>query len=274
MLGRLALGGAKTARAAALPIIVDATFATPALCRPLEHGANIVVHSITKWIGGHGTAIGGAIIDGGNFDWGVLNDAGDPRFPEITEPYGPFHGLKFWEEFGPNAFVMKLRSEAMRDMGAALSPHNAFLLLQGLETLNLRMAEHVKNTELLRDWLLEQEGASWVRHPEIEAEDHVKTLFPKGAGATLCFGVKGGLEGGKAFINAVSLASHLANVGDSRSLVLHPASTTHSRLTETELIAAGIGQDLIRVSVGLEDFSDIKADFSKGLKAALRAGQS
>ena len=252
----------KIANQAGVPVVVDATFATPALNRPLEHGANIVVHSITKWIGGHGTAIGGCIVDGGNFDWG------NGRFPEMTEPYAPFHGMKFWEEFGPTAFVMKIRSEAMRDLGAALSPHNAFLILQGVETLELRMKQHVSNATALRDWLLEQEGVTWVRHPEMEAEPHVAEMFPKGAGSMLCFGVTGGREGGAAFINAVSLASHLANVGDSRTLVLHPGSTTHSRLTKEAMEASGISEDLIRVSVGLEDIKDIKADFAKGLKAA------
>jgi len=181
--------------------------------------------------------------------------------------------MKFWEEFGPSAFVMKIRSEAMRDMGAALSPHNAFLILQGVETLELRMKQHVANTIELRDWLLEQEGVTWVRHPEIGdiTGDHVGEMFPKGAGSMLCFGVAGGREGGAAFINSVSLASHLANVGDSRTLVLHPGSTTHSRLSPEALEAAGIPQDLIRVSVGLEDIVDIKADFKKGIKAAVRS---
>jgi O-acetylhomoserine (thiol)-lyase len=255
---------AKIATMAGVPVVVDATFATPALNRPLEHGANIVVHSMTKWIGGHGTSIGGIIIDGGSFNWG------NGRFPEMTEPYAPFHGMKFWEEFGPTAFVMKIRSEAMRDLGAALSPHNAFLILQGVETLALRMEKHVANTAALRDWLLEQDAVSWVRHPEIDADAHVADMFPDGAGSMLCFGVKGGRAGGAAFINAVELSSHLANVGDSRTLVLHPGSTTHSRLTPEALEAAGIGEDLIRVSVGLEDIGDLIADFKKGLKAASR----
>jgi len=255
----------KVAKTMGVPVVVDATFATPALNRPLDHGANIVIHSVTKWIGGHGAAIGGCIIDGGNFDWG------NGRFPEMTEPYGPFHGMRFWEEFGPTAFVMKIRSEAMRDLGAALSPHNAFLILQGVETLGLRMQKHVANTAALRDWLSDQEGVTWVRHPELNADPHVEQMFPKGAGAMLCFGVTGGRKGGAAFINTVSLASHLANVGDSRTLVLHPGSTTHSRLTATAMEAAGISEDLIRVSVGLEDIKDIKVDFAKGLKAALRA---
>jgi len=263
----------KIANAAGVPVVIDATFATPALNRPLEHGANIVVHSITKWIGGHGAAIGGCIIDGGNFDWGILDAKGGGRFPEMTEPYAPFHGMKFWEEFGPTAFVMKIRSEAMRDLGAALSPHNAFLILQGVETLELRMQKHVANTAALRDWLAEQEGVTWLRHPELNAEPHVVELFPDGAGAMLCFGVTGGRKGGAAFINAVSLATHLANVGDSRTLVLHPGSTTHSRLTKEAMEAAGISEDLIRVSVGLEDIKDIKADFATGLKAAMRAAR-
>lgn len=258
----------KVANAAGVPVVVDATFATPTLNRPLEHGANIVVHSITKWIGGHGAAIGGAIIDGGNFDWGKSG-----RFPEITEPYAPFHGMKFWEEFGPTAFVMKIRSEAMRDLGAALSPHNAFLILQGVETLDLRMRKHVSNTLKLRDWLLQQDAVTWVRHPEMDAPAHVAEMFPDGAGAMLVFGVAGGREGGAAFINNVSLATHLANVGDSRTLVLHPGSTTHSRLTKDAMEAAGISEDLIRVSVGIEDIKDIQADFAKGLKAASRAAK-
>ena len=258
---------AKIANAEGVPVVVDATFATPALNRPLEHGANIVVHSITKWIGGHGAAIGGVIIDGGNFDWG------NGRFPEMTEPYAPFHGMKFWEEFGPTAFVMKIRSEAMRDLGAALSPHNAFLILQGVETLELRMEKHVSNTLALRDWLNTQKGVTWVRHPENEKEPFIQEMFPKGAGSMLCFGVVGGREGGAAFINSVTLASHLANVGDSRTLVLHPGSTTHSRLTKEAMESAGISEDLIRVSVGLEDIKDIQADFAKGLKAAIRATQ-
>jgi O-acetylhomoserine (thiol)-lyase len=261
---------AKVTQAVGVPIVIDATFATPALNRPLEHGANIVVHSITKWIGGHGTSVGGCIIDGGNFNWGVNGKDGKDRFPELTEPYAPFHGMKFWEEFGPTAFVMKIRSEAMRDLGAALSPHNAFLILQGVETLELRMKKHVGNTIALRDWLSEQKGVSWVRHPDLSNEPHVAEMFPSGAGSMLCFGVAGGRAGGAAFINTVKLASHLANVGDSRTLVLHPGSTTHSRLTKEAMEAAGISEDLIRVSVGLEDIDDIKADFAKGLKAASR----
>ena len=253
-----------------VPVVVDATFSTPALCRPIEHGANIVVHSATKWIGGHGAAIGGAIIDGGNFDWG------NGRFPEMTEPFAPYHGMRFWEEFGPNCFAMKVRSESMRDLGPSMAPQNAFLILQGVETLALRMAKHVENTQALRDWLLEQEAVSWVNHPDLDSNDSsdvAKVLFPDGAGSMLCFGVIGGRAGGAAFINSVQLSSHLANVGDSRTLVLHPGSTTHSRLNKDALEASGISEDLIRVSVGIEDIKDIIGDFSKGLKAAARAAK-
>ena len=258
---------AKIANEMGVPVVVDATFATPALNRPIEYGANIVVHSVTKWIGGHGAAIGGVIVDGGNFDWG------NGRYPEMTEPFAPYHGMRFWEEFGPNCFAMKVRSEAMRDLGPAMAPQNAFLILQGVETLSLRMKQHVENTTALRDWLLEQEAVTWVNHPELESNassEIAAILFPDGAGAMLCFGVVGGPAGGAAFINSVGLSSHLANVGDSRTLVLHPGSTTHSRLDKKALEAAGISEDLIRVSVGLEDLKDITSDFAKGLKAAQR----
>lgn len=254
-----------------VPLVVDATFATPSLCRPLEHGADIVVHSLTKWIGGHGTAIGGAIVDGGKFDW-----AASGRFSTLTEPYEPFHGINFWEEFGPAALTMRIRAEAMRDFGAAMSPHNAFLLLQGIETLNLRMKQHVENAKQLTEWLQQQENVAWVNHPDLESNPthNVATeLFPKGAGSMLCFGVKGGRACGAAFIDALQLSSNLANVGDARTLVLHPASTTHSRLDDEAMLKAGIGPDMIRVSVGIESIRDICADFALGLKAANKAWQ-
>ncbi|WP_261840807.1 O-acetylhomoserine aminocarboxypropyltransferase [Aliamphritea ceti] len=254
-----------------VPLVVDATFATPSLCRPLEHGADIVVHSLTKWIGGHGTAIGGAIVDGGKFDW-----AASGRFSTLTEPYEPFHGINFWEEFGPAALTMRIRAEAMRDFGAAMSPHNAFLLLQGIETLNLRMKQHVENAKQLTEWLQQQENVAWVNHPDLESNPthNVATeLFPNGAGSMLCFGVKGGRACGAAFIDALQLSSNLANVGDARTLVLHPASTTHSRLDDEAMLKAGIGPDMIRVSVGIESIRDICADFALGLKAANKAWQ-
>jgi O-acetylhomoserine (thiol)-lyase len=266
-------GIGKIAHEVGIPLVVDATFATPSLCRPIDHGADIVVHSVTKWMGGHGVAIGGAIVDGGQFDW---EQSG--RFPELTEPYAPFHGIKFWEEFGPSALAMKMRAESMRDVGAAMSPHSAFLILQGIETLNLRMKQHVANAKVLLEWLQQQQAVTWTNYPDMESNPShalAQSLFPDGAGSMLCFGVVGGRAGGAAFIDSLQLASNLANVGDSRTLVLHPGSTTHSRLTVEDMEAAGISEDMIRVSVGIEDISDIKADFARGFKAAERtAGES
>ena len=258
-----------TAHDAGIPVVIDATFATPSLNRPIEHGVNVVVHSATKWMGGHGVAVGGVVVDGGNFDWEKSG-----RFPELTEPYAPFHGMKFWEEFGPSALAMKMRAESMRDLGAAMSPNNAFLILQGIETLALRMKQHVANAHDLMNWLLEQENVSWVNHPDLESNttnDVAKRLFKKGAGSMVCFGIQGGRVAGAAFIDALQLGSNLANVGDSRTLVLHPGSTTHSRLSPEQMVAAGISEDMIRVSVGIEDIKDIKADFANGLRAAKRA---
>jgi len=259
---------AEIAHGHGVPLIVDATFATPALCRPLEHGANVVIHSVTKWIGGHGVAIGGAVIDGGNFDW-----AASGRFPTMTEPFEPYHGIRFWEEFGPSALSMRIRTESMLNIGPSMSPQNAFLFLQGLETLSLRMKQHVSNAIALAKWLSEHEAVSWVNHPNLEVDathNIAGELFPKGAGSMLCFGVKGGYEAGATFIESVKLASNLANVGDARTLVLHPASTTHSRLGPEEMKAGGLGPDMIRVSVGLETLKDIQADFAMGLKAAAK----
>lgn len=256
-------------QAQALPLVVDATFATPALAKSIDLGANIVVHSLTKWIGGSGNALGGAIIDGGNFNLGSQQRS----FPTLTEDYAPFQGLNFWEEFGPAAFAMRVRAEAMRDFGAALSPQNAFLLLQGLETLSLRMAKHVENAQALAEWLTQQANVAWVNYPGFNSHPQfalAQTLMPKGAGSVLSFGIQGGLAAGLAFIDALQLATNLANVGDSRTLVLHPASTTHSRLDLLAQQAAGISADMLRVSVGLEALEDIQADFSRGLKAAAK----
>ena len=264
---------AKISHEVGIPLVVDATFATPSLCRPIEHGADVIVHSVTKWIGGHGLAVGGAIIDGGQFDWSASG-----RFPELTEPYAPFHGIKFWEEFGPSALAMKIRAESMRDVGATMSPHHAFLILQGIETLNMRMKQHVANARAMVEWLQAQDEVTWVNHPEMESSPSrhlAPVLFPDGAGSMLCFGVTGGRAGGAAFIDALQLASNLANVGDSRTLVLHPGSTTHSRLTAEDMVAAGISEDMIRVSIGIEDIKDIQNDFSRGFKAASRvAGEA
>ena len=259
----------KIAHENSLPLVVDATFATPVLCKPFEHGADVLVHSVTKWMGGHGVAVGGVIVDGGAFDWGESN-----KHPELTTPYEPFHGINFWEEVGPSALSMKIRAESMRDFGPAMSPHSAFLLLQGVETLNLRMSQHVKNAVKLAKWLLEQSAVMWVNHPNLPENptyETAKELFPNGAGSMLCFGVKGGREGGAAFINSLKLSSNLANVGDSRTLVLHPASTTHSRLDDDAMKASGTSPDLIRVSVGIESIKDIINDFKSGLKAVEKA---
>ena len=212
------------------------------------------------------------LVDGGNFDWEASG-----RFPELTEPYEPFHGIKFWEEFGPNALAMKIRAESMRDVGACMSANTAFLLLQGIETLNMRMKQHIANAKEMVAWLQSKEQVTWVNHPDLTSNPSnavARELFPNGAGSMLCFGVVGGRAGGGAFINSLQLASNLANVGDSRTLVLHPGSTTHSRLSPDAMLAAGISEDLIRVSVGIEGIKDIQADFSRGLKAAQYAAEA
>ncbi|WP_299871183.1 O-acetylhomoserine aminocarboxypropyltransferase/cysteine synthase family protein [uncultured Cocleimonas sp.] len=260
---------AKIGEEAHLPLVVDATFSTPVLQNPISQGANVVIHSLTKWIGGSGNSIGGAIVDGGNFEWGDPDK--DRQFPTVCEPYSPFHGINFYEEFGPSALSMRIRAESMRDFGSTLSPQNAFYLLQGLESLSLRMPKHVENAESLAQWLLKNEAVDWVNHPSLDShpnKDLAKKLLPDGAGSILSFGVKGGRQAGAAFMDALQLATNLANVGDSRTLVLHPGSTTHSRMDAEAMKAAGISEDLIRVSVGIESLRDIKGDFSRGLKAA------
>jgi O-acetylhomoserine (thiol)-lyase len=251
-----------------VPFMVDATFNTPYLCRCFDYGANMTIHSVTKWMGGHGAAIGGVVVDGGNFDWGATD-----KYPTITEPYAPFSGINLWEEFGPSAFVTRIRAEAMRDIGPSMSPMNAFLLLQGIETLSLRMDKHLSNTMELLDHLSNHEQVSWVNHPSLpshSSHDLAKKYLPKGAGSIVSFGVEGGREAGKAFIENVELASHLANVGDAKTLIIHPATTTHSRIDADALVAAGITEDMVRLSVGLEDVADIKADFENGFRAAKR----
>jgi len=255
-----------------IPVMVDATFNTPYLCRCFDYGVSITIHSLTKWMGGHGTAIGGVIIDGGNFDWGATD-----KYPTITEPYAPFQGIIFWEEFGPSAFATRIRAEAMRDFGATMSPMNAFLLLQGIETLSLRMDKHLSNTLALLEHLSNHQQVSWVSHPDLSSHSShelAKKYLPKGAGSIISFGVEGGRDAGKAFIENVQLASHLANVGDAKTLIIHPATTTHSRIDADALVAAGITEDMIRLSVGLEDVEDIKADFENGFRAARKFAES
>ena len=249
-----------------VPFMVDATFNTPYLCRCFDYGANMTMHSVTKWMGGHGAAIGGVVVDGGNFDWGATD-----KYPTITEPYAPFTGINLWEEFGPSAFVMRIRAEAMRDFGPSMAPFNAFLLLQGIETLSLRMDKHMSNTLEMLDFLTKHDQVSWVSHPSLPTHSShklAKKYLPKGAGSIVSFGVNGGRDAGKAFIENTELASHLANVGDAKTLVIHPATTTHSRIDAEALVAAGITEDMVRLSVGLEDIADIKADFETGFRAA------
>jgi len=260
----------KIANDAGVPLVIDATFNTPYLLKPLENGANIVIHSLTKWMGGHGVALGGAVVDGGNFDWGQ-ND----RFPTLTTPHFGFQGVNLYEEFGPAAFITRVRTEGMYNVGPCLSPTNAFHLLQGIETLGLRMERHMSNTAKMLDFLCNHEGISWVKHPTLP--DHpdyeiAKRLMPKGAGSIIACGVKGGRDAGRAFIENVQVASHLANVGDAKTLVIHPGSTTHSHLTPEAMVAAGLTDDMLRISVGLEDFDDIKADFKQALRAASKVG--
>jgi O-acetylhomoserine (thiol)-lyase len=250
-----------------VPLLIDNTFATPYLCNPLALGADLVVHSLTKWIGGHGIAIGGAVTDGGAFDWEASG-----KFPTLTEPYAGYHGLVFTEQFGPGAFLQRARAEGLRDFGACLSPQNAFYLLQGIETLPLRMERHIANTKAVLDFLSAHSAVAWIVHPTLPGHpDHAlaQKLLPRGAGSIVSFGVKGGRESGRRFIGAVKLASHLANVGDAKTLVIHPASTTHQQMDAEQLARAGVGEDMIRLSVGLEGADDIIADLAQ----ALRAGQ-
>lgn len=260
---------AKVAHEAGVPLLVDSTFATPYLCRPIEHGADLVLHSATKWLGGHGVAIGGVLVDGGRFDWEKSG-----LFPTLTEPYAGYHGIDFVEEFGPQAFIMRARAEGLRDFGACMSPTNAFHILQGVETLPVRMERHVANTEKVLDFLQRNEAVSWVIHPSLPSHpDHAlaQSLMPKGAGSMVSFGIKGGRAAGRAFIDSLRLASHLANVGDAKTLVIHPASTTHQQLDAAALKAAGIGEDMIRLSVGIEDPDDIIADLAQALRASQKA---
>ena len=260
---------AEIAHAHGVPLLIDNTFATPYLSRPIELGADIVMHSITKWIGGHGIAIGGVIVDGGHFDF-----RSSGKFPTITEPYGGYHGIVFDEEFGPSAFIMRARTEGLRDFGACLSPTNAFHLLQGVETLALRMDRHIANTAVVLEFLAGHKAVDWVVHPSLDTHpdfELAKRLLPKGAGSIVSCGIKGGRDAGRKFIEALRLASHLANVGDAKTLVIHPASTTHQQMDAAQLKAAGLGEELLRLSIGIEASSDIIDDFAQALRASQRA---
>jgi O-acetylhomoserine (thiol)-lyase len=254
---------AKIAHEAGVPLIVDNTFASPYLCRPIEHGADIVVHSTTKFIGGHGTAIGGMIVDSGKFDW-----AASDKFPQITEPSPGYHGMKFAEVFGPIAFIIKTRVEGLRDLGPCQTPMNSFLFLQGLETLPMRMERHCANAQAVAKHLESHAAVTWVQHAGLESSPYrslAKKYLPKGAGAVFTFGIKGAYEAGKKFIDSLVVFSHLANVGDAKSLVIHPSSSTHQQLSEERQAAAGVTPDMIRLSVGLEDLDDILWDLDQAL---------
>ena len=258
-------GWAQIADDAGMPLVIDNTFATPYLCRPFEHGAHLVVHSATKFIGGHGTSIGGVIVDSGRYDW----ERG--LFPGVTEPSPGYRGMRFYETFGNFAFIAKARVETMRDFGPVLSPFNAFLLLQGLETLSLRMRQHVANARALAAFLRAHPRVRFVSYPDEPGSPYfaaAQRYLPLGPGAILAFGIEGGREAGRRFIEACELCSHLANVGDAKTLVIHPASTTHRRLDDAALAAGGVTDDLIRVSVGLEDIDDIVWDVERALAAS------
>ncbi|ALG69786.1 O-acetylhomoserine aminocarboxypropyltransferase [Azospirillum thiophilum] len=281
---------AAIAHEAGIPLLIDSTFTTPYLCRPFEHGADLIMHSCTKWLGGHGTAIGGVVIDGGRFDWEASG-----KFPTLTEPYAGYHGIDFAEEYGPAAFIARARAEGLRDFGACMSPMNAFQILQGVETLPLRMKGHIHNARkivgFLEGELYSETGAgngggkggstgavAWVSYPElVDHPDHALAarLLPQGAGSIISFGIRGTGEGGsreagRRFIESLTLFSHLANVGDAKSLVIHPASTTHAQLDAEALAAAGVGEDMIRLSIGLEDCEDLIDDLKQALRAATK----
>ncbi|MBN9040999.1 MAG: O-acetylhomoserine aminocarboxypropyltransferase [Rhizobiales bacterium 62-47] len=259
---------AAIAHDAKIPLLIDNTFATPYLSRPIELGADIVMNSATKWIGGHGIAIGGVVVDGGNFDWRASG-----KFPGLTEPYAGYHGIVFDEQFGRAAFIMRARTEGLRDFGACMSPTNAFQLLQGVETLGPRMDRHLQNTAAVLEFLTANKAVDWVVHPSLQ--DHpdyelAKQLLPKGAGSIISFGIKGGRAAGKKFIESLRLISHLANVGDAKTLVIHPASTTHQQMDAAQLRASGIGEELVRLSIGIEAAQDILDDLGQALRASQR----
>ena len=262
-------GVSKLAHDNNIPLVIDNTLASPALLQPLKHGADVVVHSATKFIGGHGTSIGGVIVDGGTFDY-----PGSGRFPGFTEPDPSYHGLVFAElppELRPAMYILKCRLQYMRDLGASSAPFNTFLFLQGLQTLSLRMERHVQNAVAVAKWLEARDEVSWVTYPGLESSPwHARQqkYLPKGGGSILAFGIAGGAEAGRRFIEGLELFSHLANVGDVRSLAIHPASTTHSQLTEAEQATTGVSPDLVRLSVGIESIEDILADLEAGFRAA------
>lgn len=255
---------AAIAHAAGLPLVVDNTMASPYLCRPIDHGADIVLNSATKFLGGHGTSIGGIIVDSGRFAW---ND----KFPALTMPSPGYHGMNFSEVFGNLAFIVKARVEGLRDFGPCVSPFNAFLFLQGIETLELRMKQHSHNAQKVAEWLERHPSVAWVRYPGLKSSPYhalAQKYLPRGAGAVLTFGIKGGLDAGRKLIDAVKLFSHLANLGDAKSLIIHPASTTHQQLSDEQQLEAGVGKDLVRLSVGIENIEDILWDLDQAIAAS------
>jgi O-acetylhomoserine (thiol)-lyase len=254
---------AKIAKKAGVPLMVDNTLATPYLCKPIEHGANIVLHSLTKFMGGHGNSMGGVLVDAGNFDW-----AASGRYPLLSEPNGSYHGMKLYETFGGIAFAIACRVLGLRDLGPAIAPQNAFLILTGMETLALRMQKHCANATEVATWLSKHSKVAWVQYAGLKGDTHhalQKKYAPKGAGAVFTFGLKGGYDAGVKLVSTVKLFSHLANIGDTRSLIIHPSSTTHSQLTAEQQVKAGAGPDVVRLSVGIEDATDLIADLEQAL---------
>lgn len=256
---------AKIAHEHNIPLMIDNTFATPYLCRPIDYGADIVVHSLTKFMGGHGNSIGGIVVDSGKFPW----EKG--TFPGLNDPSPAYHGMKLRETFGPIAYIIKCRVDGLRDLGPCISPFNSFLFLQGIETLGMRMDRHVANSLAAAKFLEAHASVEWVRYPSLPSSPYhalAQKYLPKGAGAVFSFGIKGGYEAGKRFIDSLRLFSHLANVGDARSLVIHPSSTTHQQLSADQQRAAGVDPEMVRISVGLEDIEDILWDLDQGLTAS------
>ncbi len=254
---------AKVAQKAGVPLIVDNTLATPYLCQPFKHGANIIVHSLTKFMGGHGNSMGGVIIDGGNFDWSKSG-----KYPLLSEPNESYHGMKLHETFGGIAFAIAARVLGLRDLGPSIAPMNAFLILTGMETLSLRMQKHCDNAVKVAEWLSKHKNVAWVNYAGLASDKHSglqKKYAPRGAGAVFTFGLKGGYDAGVKAVSSVKLLSHLANIGDTRSLIIHPASTTHSQLSPEQLVKAGAGPDVVRLSIGIEDAEDIIADLEQAI---------
>ena len=257
---------AKIAHEAGVPLVIDNTMASPYLCRPIEHGADIVVHSATKFLGGHGTSIGGVIVDSGKFQW-------TDKFPAITQPSPGYHGMRFSEVFGNLAYIIKVRVEGLRDFGPCMSPFNSFLFIQGIETLNLRMERHSRNALQVAEWLEKHPAISWVKYPGLTSSPYHKLAqkyLPKGQGSIVTFGIKGGMDAGRKLIDSVQLFSHLANLGDAKSLIIHPASTTHQQLNDEQQLEAGVSKDLVRISVGIEDVEDIIWDLDQAIAASQR----